>query len=92
MSWQSVAIDCACRLRAVSTVGSDVWVGGSHGALYHSKDAGEHWDRVFASAADGPLSRDIIGVEFTDTDHGKITTSGQQVWKTADSGQNWQKQ
>ncbi|MBA3916190.1 MAG: hypothetical protein H0X25_20570 [Acidobacteriales bacterium] len=47
---------------------------------------------MFASAADGPLSRDIIGVEFTDADHGKITTSGQQVWKTADSGLNWQKQ
>ncbi len=38
------------------------------------------------------LSDDIIGVEFTDIQHGKLTTSGGEIWMTADAGQTWQRQ
>jgi hypothetical protein len=92
MTWQGVAVACACKLRALATVGAHVWVAGSHGALYHSSDAGEHWNRVFASGMAGPVATDIVGVEFTDPEHGKITTASRQVWTTSDSGDSWQEQ
>ena len=38
------------------------------------------------------LADDIIGVEFADTLNGKVTTSVQETWITADAGQTWQKQ
>jgi hypothetical protein len=78
--------------RAVSATGSEVWAGGSGGALYHSIDAGGHWIRVQPSSAGSSLTGDIITLEFPDPQHGKIATSTPEVWTTSDAGQTWQKQ
>jgi hypothetical protein len=78
--------------RAVTAAGSEVWVGGSAGALYHSVDAGGHWTRVVPSSAGTLLSGDIVSLEFPDPQHGKLTTSTPEVWTTSDAGQTWQKQ
>jgi len=78
--------------RAVTTIGADVWAGGSAGALYHSSDGGNHWVRVTPSAAGSLLTGDVVGLEFSDPQHGTITTSTGELWTTADSGQTWLKQ
>jgi hypothetical protein len=78
--------------RAVAAVGSDVWAGGSGGALYHSLDAGNQWTRLFPASAGASLTGDIIRLEFPDSQHGKISTSTSEVWTTSDDGQTWQKQ
>jgi len=78
--------------RAVSAAGSEVWAGGSGGALYHSLDAGNHWTRVVPSSSGTALTGDIISLEFPDSQNGKVTTSTSEVWTTGDSGQTWQKQ
>jgi photosystem II stability/assembly factor-like uncharacterized protein len=82
----------APTFRVVTALGSDVWAGGSGGALYHSADAGSHWTRVLPSAAGTNLSGDIVGLEFSDPQHGRITTSTPEIWITTDDGQTWQKQ
>ena len=78
--------------RAVVANGTDVWAGGSAAALYHSIDAGSHWTRVIPSASGAALTGDIVSLEFSDPQHGKITTSVPEAWTTADAGQTWQKQ
>lgn len=78
--------------RAVAAVGSDVWAGGSAGALYHSLNAGNQWIRVFPASPGATLTGDIIRLEFPDSQHGKISTSTLEVWITSDDGQTWQKQ
>lgn len=78
--------------RAVSAQGTDVWAGGSQGMLYHSLDGGNQWTRVVPSAAGAQLAGDIVSLEFSDSRHGKITTSVPEVWTTSDDGQSWQKQ
>jgi hypothetical protein len=78
--------------RAVAATGSDVWAGGSGGALYHSADAGNHWTRVVPASAGAILTGDIISLEFADVQHGKVSTSTPEVWTTSDGGQTWQKQ
>ena len=78
--------------RAVAANGSEVWAGGSSGALYHSSDAGDHWVRVVPASAGTILTGDIVGLEFTDAQHGKVSTSTTEIWTTSDSGQTWQKQ
>jgi hypothetical protein len=78
--------------RAVAAAGSDVWAGGSGGALYHSQDAGNHWTRIVPAAAGIALTGDIISLDFHDPQHGKLSTSTSEVWITADGGQTWQKQ
>jgi len=78
--------------RAVAANGSDVWAGGSAGLLYHSVDGGNHWTRVLPSGAGSVLTGDIVSIEFSDAQHGKITTSTPEVWTTPDNGGTWQKQ
>jgi hypothetical protein len=78
--------------RAISAMESDVWAGGSAGALYHSADAGNHWTRVIPASAGATLTGDILSLEFPDPQHGKVSTSTAQVWTTSDAGQTWQKQ
>lgn len=78
--------------RAVTATGAEVWAGGSSGILYHSLDAGARWTRVAPVSGSAALSSDIVSVEFSDPQHGKITTSTAEVWTTTDDGQTWQKQ
>jgi hypothetical protein len=78
--------------RAVAANGSDVWAGGSAGALYHSADAGNSWTRVFPIASGATLTGDIVSLEFPEPQHGKLSTSSSEVWTTSDAGQSWQKQ
>jgi hypothetical protein len=78
--------------RAVVANGTDVWAGGSNGALYHSTDAGSHWTRVIPASGGTTVTGDIVAIEFSDAQHGKINTSASEIWTTLDGGQTWQKQ
>lgn len=90
-TWETVPVTANAAFRVVSALGSDVWVGGAAGALYHSKDAGQHWEQVKPAVDGNALAADITGLEFSDAQHGRISTTG-GVWTTSDAGQSWQKQ
>ena len=77
--------------RALAANGLEVWAGGSAATLYHSVDGGAHWTRVLPSSAGSVLTGDITALEFSDQQHGRITTSTPALWITADDGQTWQK-
>jgi Photosynthesis system II assembly factor YCF48/Putative zinc-finger len=91
-TWQTIPVSSRTIFRALAANGLDIWVGGSAGALFHSSDAGRHWAQLRPVANGEALSDDIIGVEFTDLLHGKLTTSSAETWITADAGQTWQRQ
>lgn len=78
--------------RAVTAIGADVWAGGSSGMLYHSVDSGAHWTRVVPSSDGAALTGDIVHLDFSDAQHGTITTSTPEVWLTPDDGLTWSKQ
>jgi len=90
-SWEPITVSLEASLRALAANGLDIWVGGTAGALYHSEDAGEHWVKVQPLSDDRPLTADIIGVEFTDFEHGRLNTASGEVWTTEDAGLTWQK-
>jgi hypothetical protein len=89
-TWQSIPVAGGVVFRALSALGPEVWIGGSAGALYHSSDSGQHWQKVEPAAGGRILVADIIALEFTDPQHGKLTTANHEVWITADAGQSWQ--
>jgi photosynthesis system II assembly factor YCF48-like protein/putative zinc finger protein len=91
-TWQTIPVASQANFRALAAGGKDIWVGGSKGALYHSTDAGQNWTQVQPIAAGVALNDDIIGVEFPDVLHGKLTTSNKETWTTEDGGQSWNKQ
>jgi hypothetical protein len=82
----------ALTFRTVAATGSDVWAGGSAGMLYHSVDSGNHWVRVIPISSGSFLTGDILRLEFSDPQHGKVSTSTPETWITANAGQTWQKQ
>jgi Photosynthesis system II assembly factor YCF48/Putative zinc-finger len=88
-SWQNIQVAPQASFRALAANGKDIWVGGAKGALYHSTDAGQNWAHVQPIAAGKPLTDDIIGVEFPDLLHGKLTTADNEIWTTDDGGQTW---
>lgn len=89
-SWEKISIPGnTVMLHAIATIGSDVWVGGASGVVYHSADAGADWIQVKASANGATLADDVINIEFTSAQQGSLTTSRQQTWTTNDGGQSW---
>ncbi len=86
------ALVAAPVFRAVAANGADVWAGGVNGVLYHSADAGNHWSRVLPIPGIAAVAGDIVAVEFSDPQHGKIATSTGETWTTGDGGRTWQKQ
>jgi hypothetical protein len=91
-TWQPVAVVEKASFRALSANGPDVWVGGAAGLLYHSADSGASWTQMKPAFTNATLTADIAAIEFTDRQHGKITTSTGEVWTTEDAGQTWRKQ
>lgn len=89
-TWKTIPVAADATLTAVAAMDSDIWVGGSHGSLYHSTDAGDHWTQVVPTTGGQSLTSNVIGIEFTDAVHGKITTADQEIWTTSDGGQSWQ--
>jgi hypothetical protein len=77
--------------RAVSANGPDVWAGGSEGKLYHSTDSGANWVRVVPSWRGIDLTSDVLNLQFSDPQHGRIVSSAAEIWTTADGGQTWDK-
>ncbi len=91
--WTELSIDDTVSFRAVTADGADVWAGGSRGALYHSTDGGEHWARIQVARNQGvgqaAVTDTIVGIRFTDREHGTVTTDSHETWVTADGGQHW---
>ena len=90
-TWQPVLV-AGGHVRALSANDSDIWVGGAAGALYHSSDAGEHWTQVSPTTNGRALTADITHIDFTDAQHGSVTTSSHETWSTGDAGVTWQRQ
>ena len=60
--------------------------------LYHSSDLGQHWVKVKPSAGGMELTNDIVSLDFTDSQHGKLTIADGKIWITSDGGSTWQVQ
>ena len=88
-SWLAVSVADKATFRALSFNGPDVWVGGAAGLLYHSSDSGARWMQVQPVADGAILTADIAAIEFTDPQHGKVTTAKGEVWLTENAGQTW---
>ncbi len=88
-SYTPVISDPQAIFRAVSVNGTDIWVGGNAGALYHSTDNGANWTRVDVLDGGKKVIANIIGVRFRNALSGAVKTDSGQSWTTADGGALW---
>ncbi len=90
-NWTQVLADQPIRFRAVAVVGNDVWAGGNNGALFHSVDAGEHWNQVTLGADGHTETGAVVSIHFDTVSQGSIRTETGSTWTTSDRGQSWNK-
>ena len=90
-SWHTIDLPSSVTLHSLASNDLDAWVGGAphsgetSGALFHTTDGGEHWQRV-----DGPWSGDILALQVSGAQHTSVLvrTAGGE-WQTQDAGANW---
>jgi hypothetical protein len=92
ITWRRIHVSNGQVFRAVAAAGQSIWLGGKRGVLFHSSDAGQHWTQMQPTAKRNLPASDIIGIEFEDYQHGKLTTASNESWTTSDGGESWEKQ
>ncbi|MGZ7092738.1 MAG: YCF48-related protein [Candidatus Angelobacter sp.] len=69
----------------VNARGNDVWAGGSHASMIHSRDGGLTWETVkLGDNASGTIVSIIAGTMSV-----QVKTSDNQTWSSADGGKTW---
>jgi photosystem II stability/assembly factor-like uncharacterized protein len=69
----------------VNARGDDVWAGGTHASMVHSRDGGLTWETVkLGDNASGTIVSIIAGTMSV-----QVKTSDNQSWSSADGGKTW---
>jgi hypothetical protein len=89
-TWQ-VALQLQHALLAVGNRGSDVWVGGEAGTLFHSSDNGATWTMLQPSTKAAALTTDIVAIEIRGPAEIVLSTGNHESWVTVDNGKTWEK-
>jgi hypothetical protein len=90
-TWHTVQVDDRARLYALSAAGSNVWVGGANGVLFHSVDDGLEWKPVIVAGDDGRLTETITRIETRDENSVRLKTRTGD-WLTMDGGVHWRRE
>jgi len=88
-SWEAVPLSERVSFRAVATLGSDVWAGGSAAVLFHSADGGSRWAEIKIADENGSVSSDIVKIEVRGPHRLTVTTASGEVWISVDDGKHW---
>jgi photosystem II stability/assembly factor-like uncharacterized protein len=88
-TWSRALPEQPVAFRVVSVTANDVWVGGSKGSLFHSRDGGMTWQQVPIRSRDSAEQGNVVAIEFDTPQHGTVSTDGGAKWTTSDGGQTW---
>jgi photosynthesis system II assembly factor YCF48-like protein/putative zinc finger protein len=91
-TWRTIRVDDVTRFYALSAKGSDVWVGGAGGKLFHSEDSGMHWAEIAISNEGVPVSGSITEIEASGEGVIKLKINSDQTWETDDGGVHWRQE
>lgn len=90
-TWRAVQVDEQARLYALSAAGSNIWVGGANGALFHSLDDGLEWRPVIVADGNERLRDTITKIDVRDDHWVKLKTRSGD-WLTTDGGVHWRRE
>jgi hypothetical protein len=83
--WEEAYPGASFEFSFVTTRGNDVWAGGSHASIIHSRDGGLTWETVrLGEAATGTIVSIMAG-----TLNVQVKTSDNQLWSSTDAGKTW---
>jgi photosystem II stability/assembly factor-like uncharacterized protein len=90
-TWELVPVNDRVDFRAVAADGSDVWAGGSEGALFHSSDGGLHWTEIEVAEANVELRGTIVSIDTRKPPQIDVKTDLGQQWISMDGGLHWRR-
>ncbi|HEY2116397.1 MAG TPA: zf-HC2 domain-containing protein [Candidatus Angelobacter sp.] len=83
--WEEAYPGAGFEFSFVTARGNDVWAGGSHASIIHSRDGGLTWETVrLGEAATGNIVSIMAG-----TLNVQVKTSDNQLWSSTDAGKTW---
>jgi photosynthesis system II assembly factor YCF48-like protein/putative zinc finger protein len=83
--WEEAYPGAGFEFSIVTARGSDVWAGGSHASIIHSRDGGMTWETIrLGEAATGTIVSIMAG-----TLNVQVKTSDNQLWSSTDAGKTW---
>jgi photosystem II stability/assembly factor-like uncharacterized protein len=90
-TWRTVQIGEQARWYALSAAGSNIWVGGANGALFHSLNDGLEWRPVIVADGNERLTDTITRIDVHDEDWVRVKTRSGD-WLTTDGGAHWRRE
>ncbi len=91
-SWTVVPLNTSAAPLALAGSGSEVWVGGEQGTLFHSIDNGTHWTRMIVTDGAHELKDSITAIEAPPAAKILRIKTHSASWFSLDQGRTWQKQ
>jgi len=83
--WEEAYPGAGFEFSIVTARGNDVWAGGSHASIIHSRDGGLTWETVrLGEAATGNIVSIMAGALNV-----QVKTSDNQLWSSTDAGKTW---
>ena len=83
--WEDAYPTSSFEFSVVNSHGNDVWAGGTHASIIHSRDGGLTWENVkLGDAATGTIVSilpEVLNVQ--------VKTSDNQLWSSTDGGKTW---
>ncbi|HEY2496119.1 MAG TPA: zf-HC2 domain-containing protein [Candidatus Angelobacter sp.] len=83
--WEDAYPTSGFEFSVVNSHGNDVWAGGTHASIIHSRDGGLTWENVkLGDAATGTIVSilpEVLNVQ--------VKTSDNQLWSSTDGGNTW---
>jgi Putative zinc-finger len=86
--WQPILGLAGSKMRVVSIMNGEVWVGGDNSRVYRSSDEGATWQEIPLPAKNGS-AHTIVHIRFETAQTGTIDAADGTTWQTADGGNTW---
>jgi len=88
LDWRDAhpVIDGSFEFSCVTARGGDVWAGGTHGTLIHSRDGGTTWETI--KLGEAAASSTVTNISILSSAV-QVKTSDNQLWLSVDGGKSW---
>jgi photosystem II stability/assembly factor-like uncharacterized protein len=91
--WNSLTLDTKASFRAIRSLGSHIWIGGTRGTVIHSSDGGEHFSVSQVPGADSLDFRDLAILDENTVllmSAGPAENGAAKVFRTENGGKSWE--
>jgi hypothetical protein len=83
--WEEAYPGASFQFSVVSTRGNEVWAGGTHASIIHSRDGGATWE---VPKLGDDASGSVVSILFSGSIV-QVRTSEGQSWSSSDGGKTW---